>query len=191
MSDDELAAIFGRVGREPKVSRGVTIFGPPENIRLGDNVRIDHGVTILASAGFLEVGSHVHVSLGCALLCTGGITLGDFTAIGFGGKILTASDDFSGKYLIGPMYGEGYTNVSKAPVDLGRGAILGVGCTVMPGVTMGKFSAAGANSLLRQNTRPFTVVFGTPARESKEERRRDCEALADQWDAEWRKRQGY
>jgi galactoside O-acetyltransferase len=191
MTDDELAKIFGRVGREPKVSRGVTVFGPPENIRLGDNVRIDHGVAILAGSGFLEIGSHVHISLGCSLLCTGGITIGDFTAIGFGGRILTASDDFSGEFLIGPMYGEGFTNVKKAAVTMERGAVLGVGCTVMPGVTMGKFSAAGANSLVRKDTRPFTVVFGSPAREAKQERSHNCESLANQWDAEWRKRMGY
>ncbi len=190
MTDDELAKVFGRVGREPKVSRGVTVFGDPANIVLGDNVRIDHGVTILAGSGHLEIGSHVHVALGVVLLCAGGISLGDFTAIGFGGRLISASDDFTGDFLIGPIYGPGYTKVRAAHIIMERGSILGAGCTILPGVKMAKFSVAGANTLLRKDTRAFHVYTGSPAVEGAI-RRKTCEMFANQWDIEWRKTHDY
>jgi galactoside O-acetyltransferase len=57
-----------------------------------------------------------------------------------------------------------YTNVSHAPVTIGRHAIIGCGAVILPGVTIGEGAAVGALSLVTKDVPPFTIVAGTPAK---------------------------
>ncbi len=51
-----------------------------------------------------------------------------------------------------------------APVVIEAGAWVGFGVTVLAGVTIGENSVVGAGSLLMQNTDPYWVYVGSPAR---------------------------
>jgi acetyltransferase-like isoleucine patch superfamily enzyme len=62
------------------------------------------------------------------------------------------------------MVPESLTHVTDAPVHFGKYAILGCGCTVLPGVRIGEGTAAGAMSLLNADTEPWSVYGGVPAR---------------------------
>ena len=55
-----------------------------------------------------------------------------------------------------------------APVLIKRGAWLGQNCVVLPGVTIGRGSVIGANSVVRSDVPDRTVVAGTPARVIRE-----------------------
>jgi acetyltransferase-like isoleucine patch superfamily enzyme len=45
-----------------------------------------------------------------------------------------------------------------------RGARLGIGVLVLPGVTIGENSVVGVGSIVTKNVAPYTVVYGSPAR---------------------------
>jgi len=55
-----------------------------------------------------------------------------------------------------------------APVLVRRGAWLGQNCVVLPGVTIGRGSVVGANSVVREDVPDRTVVAGVPARVIRE-----------------------
>jgi acetyltransferase-like isoleucine patch superfamily enzyme len=55
-----------------------------------------------------------------------------------------------------------------APVLIKRGAWLGQNVVVLPGVTIGRGSVVGANSVVRHDVPDRTVVAGTPARVIRE-----------------------
>jgi acetyltransferase-like isoleucine patch superfamily enzyme len=55
-----------------------------------------------------------------------------------------------------------------APVLIKRGAWLGQNVVVLPGVTIGRGSVVGANSVVRSDVPDRTVVAGTPARVIRE-----------------------
>lgn len=54
-----------------------------------------------------------------------------------------------------------------APVVIEAGAWVGFGVTVLAGVTIGENSVVGAGSLLMQNTDPYWIYVGSPARKVK------------------------
>lgn len=55
-----------------------------------------------------------------------------------------------------------------APVLIRRGAWLGQNCVILPGVTIGRGSVIGANSVVRSDVPDRTVVAGSPARVLRE-----------------------
>lgn len=58
-------------------------------------------------------------------------------------------------------------------VEIGKGSIIGANSTIMPGIRIGNYSIVGAGSLVTKDIKPYTVVFGVPAKTIK--RRGDIE----------------
>lgn len=162
LSEQELKR-FGKVGKNVLVSK-LALVMRAENIELGDNVRIDAFTTLLGSKGKIKIGSHVHISTHCLFIGGGGITLGDYTNVASHCRLISASDDFSGEYLIGPMSPEGTTKVKFAAIVMEDFSVLGTGCTVLPGITVRKGVAVAAHSLLNKEFNEFTIIGGTPAK---------------------------
>ena len=47
---------------------------------------------------------------------------------------------------------------------LAKGASIGANCTVLPGVTVGRYAMVGAGSVVTRDVPPFAIVTGNPAR---------------------------
>ncbi len=62
--------------------------------------------------------------------------------------------------VLGRVYGFG----RSAPVRIGRGAWIGVGAVVLPGVTVGEAAVVGANSVVTRDVPAYAIVAGNPAR---------------------------
>ncbi len=131
-------------------------------IRFGSNVRIDPYVVI--SCAELHIGSYVHIGSASALSGGGKITFGDFSTISGGGQVYSSNDDYSGAALTNPMVPARYTNVYTADVEIGRHAILGARCIVLPGTILQEGVSAGAASLLKGEFSAWTVYAGIPAK---------------------------
>jgi galactoside O-acetyltransferase len=165
-TEQELAQLgFASCGTNVKISRNCSIIGA-KNVRLGSHVRIDDYVVIAAASGSLDLGSYIHIAAGAYLGCAGGITMADFTAISHGTKVYSASDDYSGTALTNPTVPKKYLKVDVAPVVLGRHAIIGASCIVLPGASLAEGTAVGALSLIKRGFQcaPWAVYFGSPAR---------------------------
>jgi galactoside O-acetyltransferase len=176
---DELRSFgFKGVGDNVAIARNCTIIGP-ENIEIGDNVRIDAFTAIVASSGFLRIGRNVRIHTSCTLGCRGGITMGDFSGLSHGVRLLTASDDFSGDWMVSNVEAE-FTNPHVAPITIARHAIVCAQSVVLPGVVVGEGAIVGAVALVTHSLDPWGIYKGVPARRTVDRSRRLL-ALADDY----------
>jgi acetyltransferase-like isoleucine patch superfamily enzyme len=122
--------------------RHVAVFGDftvvhPENVRIGRNCAINHDVLIVARCG-IDIDDDVVLSARVMLIDTG------LDPASFG-------EPSERRYVDGP-------------IRIGRGAWIGAGAIILPGVTVGERSVVGAGSVITRDVPALSVVAGNPAR---------------------------
>lgn len=168
---DELRGFgFAAIGANVSIARNCTITGLA-NISLGDDVRIDGLTTIIASTGRLRLGNRVHIGGGCHFSCADDLTFGDISGTSQGVKIYTATDNYSGLAMAGPMVPRECTRPRRAPVHIGRHTIIGAGSVILPGAHVGEGSTVGALSLVTKPCAEWSMYFGIPAKRLKGRKR--------------------
>ena len=153
-------------GENVKISRNAMLYHP-EKLVLGHDVRIDDFSVI---SGNVRLHNFVHISQFCGLYGDeAGIEIEDYTASAAKCSIYAVSDDYIGASVPTPMVPMKYkqTMISK-PVHIGKYCILGANTVVLPGVTVGEGTTAGAMSLCNKDLEPWSVYLGTPARRHKD-----------------------
>ncbi|MDI3439568.1 acyltransferase [Erwinia sp. V90_4] len=162
---------FKSAGENVRVAKNCTIVGLG-NISLGDHVRIDGFTTIIApEEGYLTLGSYIHIGSHCTLLASAGIVMRDFSCLSHGVRLYTKSDDYSGQFMTNPMVPSHLTNVTSAPIEIGRHAIVGSQASIMPGCSLADGTAIGANSLVTKDCEEWTIYAGSPARKINQRKR--------------------
>lgn len=142
-------------------------FTRPELCELGNHVAIDSGFYCTTN---LKVGNYVHISPHVAVIGgkTAFLTIGDFCFISVGSKIVCASEKFYGEGLIGPIIPEEFHDeIVNEPVVFEDFSGVGANCVVLPGVTLGEGSIVGACSMVKEDTEPWTICYGVPAKPYK------------------------
>lgn len=164
-TDDEIHKFgFKKIGNNVKISRCTNIYNP-NLISIGNNVRIDDFCIL---SGTINLGSFVHISSYCGLYGAASITMEDFSGLSARVLVYSVSDDYSGKYMTNPTVDEEFTHSIRSPVLIRRHSIIGAGSIILPGVTINEGCAIGAASLVNQNTNPWGVYAGIPAKLRKE-----------------------
>lgn len=134
----------------------------PEVVSIGSHVAIDCFTYISTS---ITLGDYIHIARNVTII--GGkdasLTMGNFTNIGDGSRIVCASDDFK-RGLISPIVPIENRFLINKPIVFENHATLGVQCSVLPGVTLREGSIVGANSLIVSDTEPWTIYGGSPAK---------------------------
>lgn len=140
-------------------------FYSPELIEIGHDVRIDDFCIL---SGDIKLGNYIHISAYSALYGKFGIEMEDYTGLSPRCTVFSASDDFSGEFLIGPMIDKKYTNVTGGKVLIKKYSQLGCSCVVLPSVTINEGVAVGAMSLITKDLEQWKIYAGCPARFIKE-----------------------
>lgn len=162
-SEKELCALeFKSVGKEVLLSRKASIYSP-ETISIGNNVRIDDFCIL---SGNIVLGDNIHISAYCALYGSKGIELEGDCGMSPRSIIFSATDDFSGDYLIGPVYPEILTNVTGGKVVMERFTQLGANTIVFPNITIRKGAVTGTMTLVNKNLDEWTINTGIPVNKS-------------------------
>ncbi|MFA5516694.1 MAG: acyltransferase [Desulfuromonadales bacterium] len=130
-----------------------------ENIEFGENIIIDDFVFIYAKKK-IKIGNYVHI--GCFSSIAGGeeLIMGDFSGLSHGCRIFTGSEDFSGHGFGNPTLPEEFRNVHRAPVHIGRFAVIGANSVILPGTTVGEGATVAANSVVTKDLEPWGVYAG-------------------------------
>lgn len=152
---------FKKIGKNVKISKNCSIYFP-HKMELGSNIRIDDFCIL---SGKISIGSYVHIS--ASVLLFGGISgifIDDFSSISSRSAIYSSTDDYMGNALVNPTISASFRSVTNLPVFLGKHALIGTGCTVLPGVKIGEGASIGAMSLINKDIQPWTVNIGIPVR---------------------------
>lgn len=152
-------------GDNVRISRKTSIY-TPEKITIGNNVRIDDFCII---SGNVLIGNYVHIAAACLLFGgNDGIVLEDYTGISSRSAVYAESDDYSGCCFTNPMCPDEFRNIIGGGVFIKKHVIIGSGCTILPGTTIGYGSAVGSMSLVNKTLGEWGIYAGIPAKRIKD-----------------------
>lgn len=136
---EEIREIMGRLtGR--KMDDSFRMF-PPFYTDFGKNITI---------------GKDVFINSGCHFQDQGGITIGDGSLIGHNVVLATINHD---------LYPVNQRKNHYAPIVIQDHVWVGSNATILPGVTIGRWSVVAAGAVVSKDVEEFTVVGGVPAKE--------------------------
>ena len=138
-------------------SKRVIPFRPNDAKRVGEGCFYLDDITWLNSAN-IELGDRVKFNSGCWVNGYGGLVIEDDANVGPRTLIHTANHITSDRDS--PIAFQGW---DCKPVRIGRDAWVGMGCIILPGVTIGEGAIVGAGALVTKDVPPFAVAVGSPA----------------------------
>ncbi len=103
----------------------------------------------------INIGKNVFVNHACTFMDRGGITIEDNVLIGPKVNLITTN------HPINPA--ERRATISY-PILIKKGAWIGVGATILPGVTIGENSIVAAGAVVSKDVADNTIVGGVPAK---------------------------
>jgi acetyltransferase-like isoleucine patch superfamily enzyme len=160
---------FRAIGEDVQIYSRAHVVSP-EVISIGDSVIIDDFV-FLTGGTETRIGSFVHLASFSSFLGGGTLWIEDFAGVSSGSRIYTGTDDFLGESLTGPTIPDAFRRPVRSAVRIGKYAVVGANCVVLPGVTIGEGCTVGALSLVNRDCEPWTIYAGSPARPIKARRR--------------------
>jgi len=161
--DNELRQYYPGV----EIGNGCVVRNP-EFLRIAPGVTVNHD-TVIASfpeSGMIKYAPHIEIGEGAFIgpyndfSCYHGIKIGK--------HVMTAA------YVLITDVDHGYENVeipiirqpmtSQGEIALGDGCWIGYRACILSGVTIGRNSVIGANSVVNRNVPDFSVAAGNPVR---------------------------
>lgn len=166
--NEEIKKQLGSCGKNVFIGHNVVI-PHPENVHLGDNVRIDPFTLITAS---LHTGNNIHIT-SHVVIGGGGqkVTMGNWTFLGYGSKLFTASEDYSGDHgAVNEFWGS--NKVFRGDIVINDYAGIASDVMLFPGVELPIGCTIGAQSFVHtkksKDLIPWSVWLGNPLRFHKE-----------------------
>ena len=149
-------------GRPIHIGRYVVLNGSRGKISLGENVRINSFcyLTVEGQKGHIRIGDNSHVDSMCCLHGHGGLEIGQNCGLGSGTVVYTQRAQIPSKkeerWIDFPII--------FAKVIIEDDVAVGSGCTILPGVRIGKGANLGAGSLVGNDISAFSHVIGMPGK---------------------------
>ena len=152
-----------RIGKNCVLKKGTIIYG---DVTIGDNFQSVHYAVIRA---MVKIGDH------CSLLNHS--TIEGIVRIGDGVRIMSqvyipSRTWFGNHIFVGPgvTFLNGRYPLRREPMETPRGAtieddvMIGGGCTILPGITIGERSFIAAGAVVTKDIPPRSFVVGVPGR---------------------------
>lgn len=134
-------------------------------LQLGDEVSLfDHNRLLLGDVTInldarIQIGARSIINVGGYISGEGGLQIGEEVLIGPHVRIFSAGHAIHGGDI------SIYRNpLTYATVNIGDGAWIGGGSTILPGVQIGKGAVVGAGSVVTRDVPAFAIVAGNPAK---------------------------
>lgn len=160
LTDQQLSEMgFKSLGNNVKISDRASIYNT-DQIEIGDCSRIDDFCVI---SGKVHIGRNVHITAHC-MVAGGikGVMFDDFSALAYGVKVFSQSDDYSGLYMTNPTVSSKFTRVAKRKVLIGRHVIIGANSVILPGAIISEGVSIGACSLVQGRLKAWSIYHGSP-----------------------------
>lgn len=152
-----------KIGTNVYISPNVEIKRP-HLVEIGSNVAIDSGFYCTTQ---LIIGDYVHIAPYVTTIggANTSLTVGHFSGIAAGCRIICASEKHMGNGLANPMVPDQYRDeLIMEPVVIEEFVTVGTNVVISPGVTIGQGAVIGANSFVNKDVEPWSVYVGSPAK---------------------------
>lgn len=152
---------FASVGARTRLSLPIQLIGA-ERIALGSRVYFGPGCWLLTHepGGRLEVGDDTSIAGYCVLSAAAHVRIG--RSVLFARNVYIADHRHGFELDDTPIIDQPLQEIR--PVVVEDGAWLGQNVVLLPGVTVGRGAVVGANSVIREDVPPRSVVAGVPGR---------------------------
>ena len=100
----------------------------------------------------IRIGRNVIINAGFTAMAFGGVTIEDDVVIAPNVQILTNNHDPYERSIL-----------TCRPVRIQKGAWIGAGSSVLPGVSVGRYAIVGAASVVTKDVPDYAIVVGNPA----------------------------
>ncbi|MBQ3414197.1 MAG: galactoside O-acetyltransferase [Clostridia bacterium] len=101
----------------------------------------------------IKIGNNVFINSNTLFMARGGITIEDDVQIAANCQLLTNNHDPYERQIL-----------TCKPILIKKGAWIGAGASIMPGICIGKHAIVGASSVVTKDVPDYAVVVGNPAR---------------------------
>ena len=101
----------------------------------------------------LKIGNNVYINSNCLAMARGGITIEDNVMLAANVQLLSNNHDEYNRQIL----------LCK-PIHIKKGAWIGAGASILPGVTIGKHAIVGASAVVTKDVGDYEVVVGVPAK---------------------------
>lgn len=152
---------FASMGARSRLSLPVQLVGS-ERIEIGSRVYFGPGCWLLTHdpGGRLEVGDDTSIAGYCVLSAAASVRIG--RSVLFARNVYIADHRHGFELADTPIIDQPLQDIR--PVVVEDGAWLGQNVVLLPGVTVGRGAVVGANSVIREDVPPRSVVAGAPGR---------------------------
>ena len=159
MTDEEMAEAFRMSEIVFKINHTMPNTEEYNNLLkelLGDNLGENSQIMApIAGAAFdhLKVGNNVFINSNSLLMARGGITIEDDVMFAANVQLLSNNHDEYDRQVL-----------TCKPIIIKKGAWIGAGVTILPGVTIGKYAIVGAGAVVTKDVGDYEVAVGIPAK---------------------------
>jgi acetyltransferase-like isoleucine patch superfamily enzyme len=157
-----------RLARRPRVhaGRGVVLgrgvvfdVAPGAEVVLGDGCAIGAGTRVLVRGGRVDIGASVALGERATIVAHAGVTIGARCILGEQVVLVDFNHVIDDVEL--PIRLQG---LQAAPVTIGDDARIGLGASILPGVTVGARAQVAPRAVVTRDVPAGAVVEGVPAR---------------------------
>jgi len=140
------------------IDQGV-FFAFPGAVELNEFSYIDKNVIVMSRAA--KVGRRVHIAPRVFVSGGGDFEIEDYACIATNSNIITSTEVLKdGARCSGPMVKAEQRVVYRGKVLIRKDAFIGANVTILPGVTIGEGSVAGAGATIAKDTAPWGIYVG-------------------------------
>ncbi|WP_407463171.1 acyltransferase [Methanobrevibacter sp.] len=137
---------------EPMTEEYASILNELLDGNIGENSTI---TTPFAGAAFnnIKLGNNVFINSNCLAMARGGITIEDDVMIAGNVQLLSNNHDEYERQVL-----------TCEEIIIKKGAWIGAGASILPGVNVGKYAIVGAGAIVTKDVPDYAVVVGIPAK---------------------------
>lgn len=119
---------------------------------LGENSQI---MPPIAGVAFdhMKIGDNVFINSNSLLMARGGIVIEDDVMFAANVQLLSNNHDEYDRQVL-----------TCKPIHIKKGAWIGAGVSILPGVTIGKYAIVGAGAIVTKDVGDYEVAVGVPAK---------------------------
>jgi acetyltransferase-like isoleucine patch superfamily enzyme len=154
------------IGKNVTIGEMVKIVNP-DKVEIDDYSRIDDFTIIVGGKG-IKIGKFVHIASYTSVIGGGELIMEDFSGTAAGVRLITGSDEYTGKCLTNPTTPIKYRPYAiTGKIHVQKHVILATNSIVYPNVTIGEGTIVGAASVVNLSLDPWGIYMGYPARKIK------------------------